>query len=174
MKWGKHSQKLEISFKTLYELVVPLEESGRTDDLREVWQFDPASFSSRYRKVFCEAGWTDLCISAGGSVYGCVPAINSSFVAGDLNNASLREIWTESKILNWFREIVPQVVGQREPCCDCVCCPICAGGCRISALYLTGDRMAPDPRCPLVRRYNEKRRSTYNFRREIAHDEKES
>ncbi|AZR74544.1 hypothetical protein BBF96_14805 [Anoxybacter fermentans] len=149
--WGSLSKRLQMTFFTFYELVIPLKELGMEQELKEIWHFDEEVFF-RYRPIWCEAGVTDLCINSRGDVFPCVPAISTNFVAGNIQEQSLSEIWFKSDLFNWFREIQFEVI-KKEPCIDCEFKRICGGGCRISAQALLNDRTAPDPRCPKVRDY---------------------
>lgn len=147
--WGDMSGRLTVNIYTVFELVLPLE---GTDYLAGVWEFDEKTLGAS-RPVFCEAGYTDVFVAHDGRVFPCPPASDvEDFVAGDLTRDSLRDIWANSPLLNWFRGVHERVARQ-EPCASCRYAKICGGGCRIASLLQLGDMERPDPRCPIVKEW---------------------
>ena len=148
--WGPYTQKVEVGFFTLYDFVLPLEEAGLKNEIESIWKFNEEEFQQdAKRPTICESGYTDLFINAQGIVFPCTPSIDSDFVAGNALAESLSSIWEDSPIINWFRNGATDVC-QNEPCKSCTHKTVCGGGCRLSALSLTGDRNSLDPACPVV------------------------
>lgn len=52
---------------------------------------------SHYKKQYCEYAWTSITILADGSVVPCTQDINGTWVFGNVNNESLRDIWNSKK-----------------------------------------------------------------------------
>jgi heme b synthase len=87
----------------------------------------------------CLAG-TGVCfVSYSGKVYGCgyMP-----IEAGDLRQATLAEIWQESKLFAQLRDLS----GLKGKCGRCGFGKVC-GGCRARAYGSTGDYLAEEPFC---------------------------
>ncbi len=151
--WGERTKRFNVGFFTLFELVLPLDQAGRHDDILDVWGLDVSSkeafFRQTRRDFYCESGRTELAIGADLVLHPCVSSLRTSFRAGSLRERTLAELWREAEILEWFRSELGRVV-ERAPCRDCAYRDICGGGCRLTAYELTGDKYAPDPRCPVV------------------------
>lgn len=154
--WGEKSHRFNVGFFTLYELVMPLDDAGLHDAIRDVWGLDLSSKEAFMRQtrrdIYCEGGRSELAISAALELFPCVASLRTAFKAGDLTAQPLREVWTNSEMLRWFRTGIHAAIAH-EPCRGCEYKEVCGGGCRISALELTGDPTRPDPRCPRVRAY---------------------
>jgi len=52
---------------------------------------------SHYKKQYCEYTWTSITILADGSVVPCTQDINGTWVFGNVNNESIRDIWNSKK-----------------------------------------------------------------------------
>lgn len=156
--WGDLSKSINLGFFTLFELALPLDRSDRHQDIIDIWGLnvdDQQIYKSQMKRpCFCEAGRSELAISASKQLYPCVASIRSSMKCGSLRDSSVGEIWESSKQLEWFRNGIDNIVN-KEPCNSCTYKQICNGGCRLSALELIGDKFAPDPRCPIVIEYEE-------------------
>ncbi len=98
----------------------------------------------------CDAGNILLGIKSDGSFTAC------SFVENPLKEDSIEldRLWDASPHLKQFRNWTKNAP---QPCAECDYLEICKGGCRAVALYATGDFSQPDPECPFVREYHEKR-----------------
>ena len=153
--WDGIEERVSFGFFTWYELVHALKLEGLEQEMEPIWKLNKKEFMSMYRKVYCEAGITDWCIMSNGDLYPCVPSIGSEFLLGNVKETSLEEIWENSPTLQWFREDAREAA-RKEPCKSCEHNDVCAGGCRVSALILAGDKTAPDPRCPIVKEYQRK------------------
>lgn len=158
--WGKESFRFNMGFFNLYELVEPLDTSDMHDDICGVWGLDVSSkeafLHQTRRDFYCESGRSELAISSDLQLFPCVASLRTSFKAGNLQEHTLQELWDKSEVLNWYRTELPRVI-EREPCSSCTYKEICGGGCRISAQELCGDRYQPDPRCPKVRKFMERK-----------------
>lgn len=151
--WGDNTRRVEVGFFTLYDFVIPLEEASLEKEIQSVWRFKEEDFHAQSKRpTICEAGHTDLHIDAQGKVFPCTPLNDTSLVAGNALTDSLSTIWEESPCLNWFRTDAQEVC-ELEPCKSCRHRCVCGGGCRGSALCLSGDCNALDPRCPIVAQY---------------------
>ncbi|MEZ5357860.1 MAG: radical SAM protein [Candidatus Zixiibacteriota bacterium] len=98
------------------------------------------------KELMCEAG-TILCtITPTGDLIPCTYFRDSEFIAGNLLDQSLYDIWHNSPILKSFRGM-----GEMSPeCLSCSIHEMCHGGCRAMAYFETGDIRSLDPRCWLV------------------------
>lgn len=94
----------------------------------------------------CPAGRTTCGIDAAGNVYPCSFMQDPRFIAGNVRDRPLAEIWRDSDVLRAIRE----VSHLEEPCGSCVFLATCRGGCRASAaLSSEGNLAASDPLCAL-------------------------
>lgn len=153
--WDGTERRVTLGFHTWYQLVYALEQQGLKKEIETVWNMNKEEFTSMFRKVFCVAGITDLCVMSNGDVYPCTPSIGTEFVLGNVRETSLEELWENSPVLQWFRTKAREA-GKKEPCTSCEYTDVCSGGCRVSALVLTHDKTAPDPRCPFVQAYQKR------------------
>jgi len=153
--WGEATRRMNAAFFNLYDLVLPLEEAGYQKEIKAVWNFEEENFEDIYmRPTICEAAYTDIAVNSQGLVYPCTALIDSALVAGNVRIEPLESIWENSYCLNWFRTEATKVC-EKEPCNSCSHKKVCGGGCRLSALELTGDPTGLDPRCPIVASYLE-------------------
>lgn len=95
----------------------------------------------------CSAGISKCHINSDGTVVPC-PAFKQSkqYVAGNIKNKSLTEIWDDSPILQGFRDFDHKQIN--EPCRSCEYLDKCRGKC-IAQRTLECNNMyaAPDPKC---------------------------
>jgi len=95
--------------------------------------------------------WGDSMIGVGpsGAAGLCHVGINDErFIAGDLLQQSLSDVWQSSEMLNAFRAITgDQLMGI---CGNCLARHMCRGGCRVHAVSKYGDMLAPSPQCQVV------------------------
>ena len=87
----------------------------------------------------CQAGAGQGAISATGDVYPCVVL---PLVVGNIREASLKEIWTNSPVLDRLRNRT-ELKGN---CLSCTLRDVC-GGCRATAYATSGDIFGADPHC---------------------------
>lgn len=93
----------------------------------------------------CDGGNLLMAVNSNGYFSGC------SFVENEEPVSEIADKWKNSEHLNRFRVLVDSA---REPCSLCEYVTICRCGCRVVALYKTGDFSAPDPECPFVYNFN--------------------
>ncbi len=105
------------------------------------WHRPDKELMEQFSVYGCEAGNVLLGVRSNGMLGGC------SFLPADESIFELLNLWNNSKELvdlrNWTRQA-------SEPCRSCDYLGICKGGCHAVAEFVTGDRHAPDPECPLV------------------------
>lgn len=88
----------------------------------------------------CFAGKESICIDALGNVRAC-SHFPEEFIAGNIRDKSLKDIWCESDKLRQFREFEGNVF-----CNECMDYNKCRGGCRYRA-FLNGDINGIDSYC---------------------------
>lgn len=142
---------LELSREEFLELTMNLVELtskhknphirvGRPIDFRHL--FDPSIVKSE-----CDAGISRCLITPSGKVLPC-PAFkqNKQYVAGDVKNCSLRDIWEASPIWGKLRHFDYKQIG--DPCKTCEHLHQCRGGCIAQRILKYKDMYdAPDPVC---------------------------
>lgn len=97
----------------------------------------------------CEAGNVLAAVQPEGTFSAC------SFVAEPAGQAAdMAEAWASAPQLAAFRAYAARAP---EPCSTCAYLEVCRGGCHVVSEHLTGDRFAPDPECPRVVAYAERR-----------------
>lgn len=100
------------------------------------------AFSYTEDDIFCEACTAYCAIESNGDVIPCSFFNSTEFIAGNLLQDNLKNIW-ESKVFSQFRNL-----GQlQEKCIKCSNRKYCHGGCRAATYYVTGSLIKPDPRC---------------------------
>lgn len=97
----------------------------------------------------CEAGNVLLGIRSNGLVSGCSFLKSSGMSVFDLAS-DLKNEGSFDKISNWLKNAP-------EPCKSCEYLNLCKGGCHAVTEHLTGNFNSPDPDCPKVIEYNEKK-----------------
>lgn len=146
-----HEASLKLSIKEFEEFNRDLTELtskhsnpnirvGRPIDFRHL-------FDSSILKSDCDAGISRCLITPDGKVFPC-PAFKQQkqYVAGDVKNRSLHEIWGASPILQSFRNFDYKQIS--EPCKSCEHLYRCRGGCIAQRILKCKDKYAgPDPNC---------------------------
>ena len=89
----------------------------------------------------CGACKLTCCIDPCGFVYPCAFLQESEFCAGSLKESSFQEIWDESAVCQYFRQLEP------ESCRKCPRFDTCRGGCPAVAYFVSKDLNSPDPEC---------------------------
>ena len=89
----------------------------------------------------CGACKMTCCIDPGGFVYPCAFLQENEFRAGNLKETSLQDIWDESAVFQYFRQLEP------ESCRKCPRFNSCRGGCPAVAYFVRNDLNSPDPEC---------------------------
>ena len=109
------------------------------------WLLGPCDGTHGYATpVGCSAGVSEVVFTPTGDVLAC-PFLQD-FVAGNLRDRSLKDIWEDSEIFNVFRNLTgDRLEGE---CNGCGYVPDhCQGGCRAAAFAWTGNLFAHDPHC---------------------------
>jgi radical SAM protein with 4Fe4S-binding SPASM domain len=116
---------------------------------------------SRLEKYdLCGAGSAMLSVGADGGVYPCAGLMYDEFLAGNIRDEPLEEIWKNSPVLKEFRELsIEQIPG-------CNKCPIrflCGGGCLVDIYWEHGNLYGKTPRCSLLHamKWDELKRTAY-------------
>lgn len=116
-----------------------------------------AAWRGRLRapRDLCSAGCTLLAVDPEGLVHACpITCGDGGFVAGDLHDASLEDIWRASPVLELLRAAHAR---DRDTCRECPVVDACGGECWVQAHYAAaaaGGRagyLAPFPYCGFVR-----------------------
>lgn len=81
-------------------------------------------------------GEVGLCHDAGG-----IPAL----LAGNVREASFAELFVESPTFQMLRSLDASDI--QGVCGNCLALPVCRGRCRVAAIQVYGDILAPDPVC---------------------------
>ena len=95
----------------------------------------------------CDAGKTKCLIKPNGDVVPC-PAFkqNPEFIAGNVKNESLINIWNNSQVWELFRHFNYEQLS--EPCKTCYYLPHCQGRCHAQRILSYGNiYYGPDPHC---------------------------
>lgn len=112
------------------------------------------------RQNLCGAGSAMLSIGADGGVYPCAGLMHDEFLAGNIRDTPLEEIWKNSPVLKEIRELsIMQIPDCRE-------CPIrfmCGGGCLVDIYWEHGSLHGKTPRCSLLHamKWDELKRTVY-------------
>ncbi|MCP4590664.1 MAG: radical SAM protein [bacterium] len=98
----------------------------------------------------CGVGNGELAMLSNGDIYPCQLLCKPEFLAGNLFDQPLPEIYRESEILQQLRELT---VDRIPGCSTCDVRYVCGGSCRATALEMHGDMEAHiDYQCDLYRR----------------------
>jgi mycofactocin biosynthetic radical S-adenosylmethionine protein MftC len=89
----------------------------------------------------CGAAKMTCCLSPDGSLYPCAFLQEPEFLAGNIRETSLKEVWRHSHIFRRLRGLVVR------SCEACYRFESCRGGCPAMAYYTHGDPAQPDPEC---------------------------
>src|SRR5271170_2985979 len=90
----------------------------------------------------CGAGRVVCLIDPVGDVYACPFVIHDEFLAGNVREAGLGSVWTNSELFRSLRE-----PGNPGACASCGSFDACRGGC-MAAKFFTGlEKTDPDPEC---------------------------
>ena len=112
----------------------------------------------------CDAGAGMLSIGADGGVYPCAALMYPEFLAGNVKESSLEEIWKKSPILEEIRSFsVSEIPGCKE-------CPIrylCGGGCLVDMYWEHGSIPGKTPRCELLHaiKWDELKKTKYKTKK---------
>jgi mycofactocin radical SAM maturase len=89
----------------------------------------------------CGAAKMTCCLAPDGSLYPCAFLQEPTFLAGNIHETSLKEVWHHSHIFRQLRQL------EVRSCETCFRFDSCRGGCPAMAYYTHGDPAQPDPEC---------------------------
>ena len=92
----------------------------------------------------CAIGDVEISIAHNGDVFPCHLVHLEEFNAGNILEASIKDIYKHSAALNTARHMT---IYARPECSECAIRLLCGGSCRARALYLEGDINACDDFC---------------------------
>ncbi|MBU7018863.1 MAG: radical SAM protein [Theionarchaea archaeon] len=120
---------------------------------------------TRGEKVdLCGAGADTLSVGADGGVYPCAGLMYPEFLAGNVKESSLKEIWKKSPVLEEIRSFsVSDIPG----CNNCPIRYLCGGGCRVDMYWEHGNIQGKTPRCELLHtiKWDELKKTKYKTKR---------
>ena len=108
----------------------------------------------------CGAGTAVLSIGADGGVYPCAGLMYPEFLAGNVKEKPLEEIWKNAPILKNMRNLsVSKIPG----CSDCPIRYLCGGGCLVDIFWEHGTLHGKTPRCESIHamKWDEIKRTEY-------------
>ena len=100
----------------------------------------------------CGAAINSISLDSDGSIYPCQASQIPEFLAGNIRDDSLKNIWENSSV---FEEWRATSVEKIEECSDCEWRYYCAGGCRMHAYSEHEKISAPDRYCEMHKRMYE-------------------
>lgn len=112
------------------------------------------------RLDLCGAGTAMLSIGADGGVYPCAGLMYPEFLAGNVKETPLEEIWLTAPVLTKIRDLsVSKIPG----CKDCSIRYLCGGGCLVDIFWEHGNLQGKTPRCELLHalKWDELKRTEY-------------
>ena len=116
---------------------------------------------TRNEKIdLCGAGSSILSVGADGGVYPCAGLMYPEFLAGNVKEQSLQEIWKESPVLQKIRSLSVSLI---PGCKDCPIRYLCGGGCLVDIFWEHGDLQGKTPRCEFMHamKWDELKRRKY-------------
>lgn len=147
----KKNNEIKLNFKIVppnessvfWTFYYPLEYYGKTE-LLYLWKQNENVFPEN-REISCQAGVKALSIDQNGDIYGCDLMMGiPEFVAGNLRENTIQEIWNNSSVFKKFREFDFRNI--KGKCSECGK-KWCGGGCRSAAYNLTGSYYGSDESC---------------------------
>ena len=100
----------------------------------------------------CGAAINSISLDSDGSVYPCQASQFPEFLAGNIREASLHDIWNSSQVFDEWRSTT---VDKIDGCSECDWRYYCAGGCKMHAFSKHGRINAPDRYCEMHKRMYE-------------------
>lgn len=85
----------------------------------------------------CQAGLYVIGIDSVGNVKGCLSLYDDKFIEGNLQNESLKEIWTKPGAFSYNRDF--KMSDLKGKCKDCDKGNMCRGGCKQLSYFTTGN-----------------------------------
>lgn len=99
------------------------------------------------KRDLCVAGCRILSVDAEGGVYPCSGLMYPEFLAGNIRETPLEEIWKESPGL---KEIQNLSIAQIPECKECLIRYLCGGGCFVDVFWEHGNVKGKTPRCEFL------------------------
>ena len=97
----------------------------------------------------CGAAINSISLDSDGSIYPCQASQLPEFLAGNIREDSLQNIWDNSSVFHEWRKTSVETI---EECSDCEWRYYCAGGCRMHAYSKHDTIRAPDIFCDMHKR----------------------
>ena len=166
-RWKDNGEGLTLSMTEWHDATVDFMQRYAAEEHRMqvlMWMIcylDPVEKTYQLRPVRCRAGkfneklamCTEVrrvaCIAADGSLYPCMQAgvylDQLGMKLGNVKEAGLKPLLTEGAYVDMACETIGQFLARNEKCRSCKYARFCAGGCRVCAMYLTGDPDRHDP-----------------------------
>lgn len=130
------AQIRSLSFRERMPVDLPQSESV---DINTNIDLNPGLYS-----FGCVAGNTFIHMDPRGNIYPCQYLETPEYLAGNMFQSSIKEIWDNSEVLRAFRRLEGN-----QTCRECSLFNSCRGGCRARALYLNKDLNSPEPWCQM-------------------------
>lgn len=141
----EHQSMIGLKGEDIVEIIKRMTEFSSTTDINidseKTIRFKVEKLS---RKDLCGAGSTLISIAADGNVYPCSGLHDEEFLAGNIRDQSLRDIWKESETFEKFRSLSLLDI---EDCRNCEFKYICGGGCHVEKYHTYGRIDVPAVRC---------------------------
>lgn len=93
----------------------------------------------------CNAGKRSFGILHNGDVLGCTSIRSKEYVEGNLNQSSLKDIWTEEQNFTWCRDLKKEQLSAE--CSTCTYGSKCLGGCPNTRLTMNGSIYSENQYC---------------------------
>lgn len=100
-----------------------------------------SSYSDGKYNSFCGLGENILYLNSKGDITLCTVLNDEKFKAGNIAKDSVKNIWENSSIFNYFRDRKHIISTKCETCSDLV---NCGGGCKAKPMLLSGRFNRPD------------------------------
>ncbi|SDC61638.1 radical SAM/SPASM domain-containing protein [Shouchella lonarensis] len=144
---------MQISVPSAWEFYLPLIEGNiNLEQAEGIWNYRSPlreKLYSAHTSIGDVLGKMEISVSSNGDVYPTVLLIGEDNArCGNLRKSSMREIWTESPVLNKIRNMdIHDIDGQCE---QCKLQEVCGGGSRSRSFSQTKNLNGKDYMCPIV------------------------
>jgi len=151
-RWGTNKQMLQLDLKELksvYETLVDYQKKHQNTPLKIIFNRNLLKPSIKNLSWMpqghygCPAWRTTCWIDSYGNVYPCSYMNNQSLLCWNIQQKTLKEIWSQSHIFDQLRNLS----SIKWACGDCEYLDFCAWWCRASAYLRFGTLDASDPLC---------------------------
>ena len=160
---GRSLDSLEDINPTTDELIQTYRQIKELDPDSSYIGFDESlkpGVTRMVKRDLCSAGHRMLSVGADGGVYPCAGLMYPEFLAGNIREKPLEEIWKESPVLKKIRRLS---VSQIPECKDCPIRYMCGGGCLVDIFWEHKTLYRKTPRCAFMRamKWDELKASRY-------------